>query len=572
LRNKIDLAAEPDTVFLNPWREDGLKLLEHPAFYWREMPRTVIDGFAVSDHPQINAQIRAHVATVKRHRRFKTPIEINTAPAVLERASFRKSHVMVGEKLVLSGASTTRLFNSFRGDTPEAQIEGDRMLTEYLTRCRTLNAGKRIAIENTFIEPDLDFAIECRNTFNYYHFITEALSQLCVLDDVGFQGDIFFHFPNQEDKQGSFAKQFVEALFPEYTGRIFFERAPKYYDIVLTSFDFTGAMGQVPEAVLEKLARIAPSGSALNSIEFLPVLAMNAVGTGLRALRARALQAIEKHDFSHLPKRFFVGRGQTQSRARPLAGQDLLLEHLLHFGFEYVVFEDLSPLEQVALMARAEIMVSYHGAGFANMLFAASGAYVIELGTLQTAQFRWADFWPVAQASGCRYLSFFADFNSDNPQSIPQFATDGIAPTAVSAKAVAQIMSFIATVLGQVPVIPDANTLAVLGRRVLRAGATHQAIDLLAKHQGMVPGNLDLCLLLADCHKALDEPKSELLALESAFKADETRWQTLIRMIWCANRIGRPQVIRWALARLAADFPRRHDAFVTNHDWVRFLA
>jgi capsular polysaccharide biosynthesis protein len=572
LRNKVDLIAEPDKLFLNPWREEGLKLLAAPDFMWRETANGVIDGFAVSAHPEINTKLRTFIGTVNRNKRFRKTVEINVVPAVLEHASFRKSHVMVGDRLVLSGASATRLFNNYRAESAQGYVAAGEALNDYLEQCRDANEGRRIAVENVFVEPDLDFAVECRNTFKYFHFITESLSQLCVLDEVGFQGNIYFHFPNQEEKQRGFAESFVEALFPEYAGRVFFERAPKNYDLVLTSFGLIGAMGQMPAADLAGLSRIAPADSLPASIEFLPVLAMNSVSSALLSLRARALKAIEGKDFSYLPKRFFVGRSDTASRPRPLAGQDLLLEHLLRFGFEYVVFEDHTPLEQIALMSQAEMMISHHGAGFTNMLFAAPDTYVIELGTLQTAQFRWADFWPLAHAAQCRYINFFADFNAEDPLREPTFSNDGLVPTYVSEKAAAQIMAFVVTVLGRAPTMPDAASLAQLGGRVLQAGAAEQAITLLAKHRGMVHGNLDLCILLADCHKALDEPKSELLALEAAFGADASRWQTLIRNIWCANRVERPQVIRWALSRLAADFPERHDAFVRNHDWVRFVA
>ncbi len=572
VRNKIDLTADPEELFLNPWQDEGLKFLGAPKFFWREIEGAIIDGFSVSSHSEIKAKTQAVIAGINRHKRFRQPVEISSVPAVLEQASFRKSHVMVNEKLILSGASATRLFNAFRAENEGGETAADTALGAYLTRCRDLNAGSKIAVESTFIEPDLDFAVACRNTFNYYHFITESLSQLCVLDSVGFQGKIYFHFPNAEAKQRGFADSFVEALFPEYAGRVFFERAPKDYDLVLTPFDFTGAMGQLPEADLEGLARLAPAGSAPGSLDFQPVLAMNGVSSALLALRARALKAIEGKDFSHLPKRFFVGRGDAESRARPLAGENLLLEHLLRFGFQYVVFEDHTPLEQIALMAGAEMMISQHGAGFTNMLFAAPETYVIELGTLQTAQFRWADFWPLANASRCRYLSFFADFSADNPLLEPQFSTDGIVPTSVSEQGAAQIMAFIVTLLGRIPSMPDGASLCRLGARVLRAGAATEAITLLARHESFVHGDLDLCLLLADCHKVLDEPKSELLALEAAIAADPSRWQTLVRMIWCANRIKKPDVIRWALSQLAADFPDRYAAFVKNHDWVRFVA
>lgn len=548
-----------------------MKLLAQPKYFWREIPGAIIDGFAVSAHDEINTKIRSFVTHSKRHKQFRSPIEIMTSAAVLDCASFRKSHVMTGGKFVLSGASATRLVNTFRSENGEGDVNPVETLNTYFENCRTANKGRRIKVEKTFLEPDLDFAIECRNTFNYFHFMTESLCQLCVLDSVGFQGNVYFHFPNQEEKQGGFTTAFVEALFPEFAGRVFFERAPKEYDLVLTAFDFLGAMSQLPQHDAAPLERIAPEGSVIGSLDFQPILAMNSVSSSLLSFRERALRMIEGRDFSHLPKRFFVGRGTAQSRHRPLAGDELLLKHLADFGFEYVVFEDLDPLEQIALMAGAEVMISQHGAGFTNMLFAAPDAYVIELGTLQTAQFRWADFWPLAHAARCRYISFFADFNAEDQLREPSFGVDGIVPPAISAQAAAQIVSFVVTLLGHAPAMPDGNSLKVLGRRMLRAGAAPQAIALLEKHELLVNDDSGLCLLLADCHKALDETKSELVALDKSFKADPARWQTLVRIIWCANRCDRPQVIRWALSRLAMDFPDRHDTFVANHDWVRFV-
>lgn len=572
LRNKIELKTDPGTLFLNPWQESGLKLLEAPEFFWREIQGGVIDGFAASAHDEINAKIRSFVAHSKRHKQFRSALEINSVPAVLDRASFRKSHVLAGDKLVLSGASATRLFNTFRWENEASDVAPIDVLNAYFNKCRTLNKGKEIEVEQIFLEPDLDFAIECRNTFNYFHFMTESLCQLCVLDAVGFQGNVYFHFPNQEEKQGGFTTAFVEALFPEFAGRVFFERAPKEYDLVLSAFDFAGAMMQMPPDDISQLGKIVPPMSKVGSLEFQPALAMNSVSTSILSFRARALKMIEGHDFSHLPKRFFVGRSDEQSRSRPLDGEALLLKHLKDFGFEYVVFENLHPLEQIALMAQAEVMISQHGAGFTNMLFASPTAYIIELGTLQTAQTRWADFWPLANAAQCRYLNFFVDFNAEDPLREPVFSEDGILPPSVSEKAAAQIVAFVVTLLGHAPLMPDAKSLAKLARRVLRAGAAERAIDLLDKHDRIVLSNANLCLLRADCHKALDEPTSELVALRQAQAADPARWQTLVRIIWCANRCERAEVIRWALSELATDFPERHDAFVSNHDWVRFVA
>ena len=573
VRKKIDLTLPPDVLFLNPWRDPGFRLLLEPEFIWRPMQGGRIAGFAASGHQDLRKKTEQVLRSTKNAKTFSQPIEYNSVPVMLDRAEFRKSFVGARDRFLLSGAAGTRVLNSYRTENGE---DAEGRLEEFFATCRDRNADKEIPVYSGYLETDIPFAAACRNTFNYYHFITESLCQLTVLDGLDFQGDIFFHFPNHEEKQRPFAKAFVEALFPEYAGRVHFERVPKDYAKVLTAYDLIGGHYQTPNGDLSEMDKLMPAplvekGGATSHASRVP-LAMNAVNSSLLSLRVRALKAADGRAFDHLPKRFFVGRDTRQSRARHMEGEEALFEHLEAFGFEYVVFETLSPLDQIAIMARAEMMISYHGAGFTNMLFANPKAYVIEIGTLQTAQTRWGDFWPLAHASGCKYINFFADYKGDNPLLEPNFGTDGIVPAALSKVAIAQIMAFVVTLLGQYPDIKRPRILAQMAIEVLEVGGAEHALGLLEKHQPMVSENARLCLIKADCHKAMKEPKSELLALDLAHKADPARWQTLVRMIWCANHCDRPQVIRWALSRLKTDFPDRHENFVGNHGWVRFVA
>ncbi|MEP3442565.1 MAG: glycosyltransferase family 61 protein [Sulfitobacter sp.] len=576
LRNKIELSFDPEEMFFNPWRDEGLKLLRKPEFIWREIPSAKIEGFAVSDHDEINKRIRSFVSKTMRHRSFSKAVEVNLLPAVVDKAEFRKSTVLARGKMILSGASGTRLLNAYRWENEDADFDPEEKLHSYFEKCQKDNSGRKLPVEEVFLENDLDLGIACRNTFNFFHFIVESLSQLTILDDVGFQGNIMFHYPNSEEKRRPFAESFVAALFPEYAGRVFFQRAPKAYDLVMTAFDFNIALGQAPDGDAQLFESLTPqareSGLDLSGMEDQQIFEMNSVSSGLLALRRRALKAIESQDFSYLPKRFFVGRDNQSSRRRPMDGEEGLLDHLTRFGFAHVDFEKLSPLEQIAIMAQAEVMVSVHGAGFTNMLFANPDAFVIELGTVQTARYRWKEFWPLAHAAQCNYLTFFADYNDDDPFIEPKFEEHGILPVRLSEKAIAQVVSFIVTILGETPLMPNAKFLSQLARRVLRAGKAENAIALLQAHQDMVKGDVPLCLLLADCHKELGETKSELVALNAAYAADPQRWQTLIRIFWCASNCERPQVVRWALSTLERDFPDRHKAFVANHDWIRFVA
>ncbi|APE45103.1 hypothetical protein BOO69_18055 [Sulfitobacter alexandrii] len=576
MRNKIELKFPPDALFMNPWVDPGFSVLARPEFVWRPMPRTIIEGFPASAHEEMNRKITSFLGVVKKQKVFRKALEFSAVPAVLEKASFRKSYVMASDRLLLSGAAGTRLINRYRWENEDTEFDVDMTLDAYLANCREQNRSRQLPLHSGGLSPDIPFAVECRNTFNFYHFLTEALPQLTLLDGLDFRGNIYFHFPNAEEKHRPFTEAFVETLFPEFAGRVFFERAPKDYERVITAYDFLGGHAQLPEAMLEGIASFAPATvqqeEDILHTRFNANLAMNSVSTMLLKLRSRALAAIEGQEFPHLPKRFFVGRDSRQSRDRHMAGEDQLFEHLSLFDFEYVVFENLHPIEQIALMANAEMMISYHGAGFANMLFANPQAHVIEIGTLQTAQFRWGDFWPLANAAQCRYISFFADFNSEDPLIEPHFAKDSIVPVAISEPAVAQIMAFVVSVLGHVPELNSVNALGRLSRELLQAGSADRAVAVLERHGPLVTEDVELCLLKADCHKDLDEPKSELVALDKAFKADPSRWQTLVRIIWCANRCERPQVIRWAVSRLRSDFPERHAAFVKNHEWVRYIA
>lgn len=575
MRNQVDLAQEPEQVFLNPWSDGGVTLLAEPPYYWRKIPAALIEGVGASDSPALNEKIEAFLTQTRRHRKFKEPIMYATVPAVLENVGFRKSLMMAENKIVLSGAPGVRALNKFRWENEQAEFDPQQRLIEFFANGLKKNKGKTLTVDRDALGPDVDFAIIARNTFNYYHFITETLSQLCVLDDLDFQGRVFIHFPNREDKTREFAKNFVNVLFPELKDRVFFERAPKDYDRVLTAYDLATVHYLNPKLEPEKLNALAPSDQFWNeqaaTVSSQNLLQMNVVQSGLAALRDRALRRIDGFDFSDLPKKFYVGRDTRQSRTRHMEGEDELFDHLRLFGFEYVVFENMHPLEQIALMANAEVMISYHGAGFTNMLFANPDAYVIEVGTLQTAMTRWGDFWPVANASQCKYMSFFTDYKGVTAGQEPSPFKDELLPAALSRQAIGQLMAFVVSLDGHVPEMPKRRDLLLLARSLFRADEFAKALTILEAHPKLTAGHFDLQMLMADCYKSADDPKSELKALDAAFKADKSRWQTLIRMIWCANRCERPQVIRWAVSRLQADFPERHDAFVENHDWVRYV-
>jgi Glycosyltransferase 61 len=383
------------------------------------------------------------------------------------------------------------------------------------------------------------------------------------------------HFPNQIEKSRGFTQSFVDALYPELQGRVTFERAPKSYDRVLCAYNLMNSYYHYPDSLVPPVDPLISSRTLWKGKQALRssqgVLAMNSADRNLYRLRERGLRAIAGKDFSHLPRRFWVGREASHARARSMEGEDELLEMLTMFGFQKVAFETLTPLEQVAIMANAEVMISYHGAGFANMLFANPKAHVLELGTLQTAMFRWGDFWRLANVSGCTYVSFFADFAKENPLIEPNFSEEGIAPVRLSRSGLAVVMSFLVSLLGHVPTFTQARDVQRVAQQLNQIGAADRTWDLFQKHPGVETGNSALCLLLADCHRQRGDSASELLALKSAHAAEPDRAYTVMQIIWCAQKLNDRAEVNWALNRLRNGFPDKYNDLVRDRPWLRRL-
>lgn len=572
MHNQIALDRNPADLILNPFTDPSLAVMQQPDFLWRPRDRAMIAGFAASAHAEMNEKIEHFLTTTTRHKIFSQAIEINSIPVVLRDATFRKSFVTAGGKVLISGAAGTRLLNRYSFDRGKAPGQAEQALVDHFQACQTRAKGVSLPLLLGPVPKDTPFAIECRNTFNYFHFLTESLCQLCLYEETGLTGPIYFHFPNSDAKTRPFAEGFIRALFPELADRVIFQRAPVHHPLVVSPYSFANSLYQMPAAELGLIDLHAPSNlhwkGRVATRASHAVLAANALDSSLLKLRARALKAIEGQDFSHLPRRFWVGRDADAARPRQMKGEAEILDLLRLFGFEQVAFEQLSPLEQVAIMANAEMMISYHGAGFANMLFAGPQSYVLEIGTLQTAKYRWGDFWRLANASGCRYISFFADFNAKDPLQEPDFARDGIVPVDLAPAGLAQVMSLVVSLLGHVPQLPRPDEVQRLGEKLMAIGEMVRARALFAAHEGMEQGHVGLSLAMAECADRSGDHYRQLAALHSAFRADPASWTVLIRIVWCTRSLELHDALQAALLALQDGFPDRFAAFSKDRPWV----
>jgi hypothetical protein len=93
----------------------------------------------------------------------------------------------------------------------------------------------------------------------------------------------------------------------------------------------------------------------------------------LDALRMKILPKVSKKS---TPPRIFISRGKSGNRRAENEEEleDLLAKH----GFEKVILEELSFLDQVELFYNASAIFSQHGAGLVNIIFAQQGAMVLE--------------------------------------------------------------------------------------------------------------------------------------------------------------------------------------------------
>ncbi|MEM6728095.1 MAG: glycosyltransferase family 61 protein, partial [Pseudomonadota bacterium] len=347
----------------------------------------------------------------RKTRALPARLELGSQLAVAEDIAFSRNFSAIGGRWFLNGAGGGRLWTRYlreqRSRFGHAQTED--ALTRHFAEARD-KAELPSAAQGSLT--DLPFVLDARNLFNYYHFMAETFCHLALLDDLpGHTGDILIIGPDTAPK--GFVTAFTEALFPDLAPRIRFPGTEQRFSRALTPFTPNFYLFQAPDALTASLRTALPASKHWDwtypAEPTRRTLKQNSTLRSQALLRARALRAIEGKDFRHLPRRFWFGRRSDGYRDRSIPKEDTIRDALHARGFETLYFEDLTPLEQIAAIHRAEIAVSYHGAGFTNALYAGPDTHVIELGTVQSGTLRWADFLSLSHASGCHYTLGICD-------------------------------------------------------------------------------------------------------------------------------------------------------------------
>ncbi|MEM6277309.1 MAG: glycosyltransferase family 61 protein [Pseudomonadota bacterium] len=407
----LTLEVAPTDGIFAPGLHAGLSLLRAEEPLWRPVKGGTIRSVELTENPHTLTAWRRERRQARKLRSFSSTVELTSQLAVVEDISFHRTFSAVGDRWFLNGAG------------------GERLWTRYWREQRKLNddVQPRSAFERHFRDSQhmkrplpvwdgpvsgLPYVLDARNLFNYYHFMAETFCHLALLAELPeFDGNIFIHCPDRAPKD--FIVNFIEALFPQFSSRILFPGTRQHYARALTPFVPNFYLFQAPEEETRGLREAAPISDHWDmSLPTGPVkrtLRQNGYPRSLRLLREQALQAARHVDVSHLPKRFWFGRKSEGKRDRSIPAEAAIIDGLKARGFGVICFEDLTPLEQIAAMHQAECAISYHGAGFTNLIYANPDAQIIELGTLQSGMLRWTDFISLAHVSGCTYTLGICD-------------------------------------------------------------------------------------------------------------------------------------------------------------------
>lgn len=328
---------------------------------------------------------------------------------IMRDAEYRNNGVRVGGKWLLSGAAGDRFWSRVL-----APLSNDEIAAE--SRALADSRGDspiRVRGGSSAVSDKVPFAVDLRNGFNFYHFLTEGLPQLAVIAQVESSAPIHVHMPRLADLKG-FIGRFIDTLFPQLTPRIAFTDERTTYDRVRAVYQHRHYLYQVNDpqvgAALAELAEDDPWRDLSLKAQSRGFVAKSTIDDGQVLLAEAARARLAQAGGTDWPEQVLVMRDPNAgARDRPDEKDQRFVRDMTDLGFKVLYMERMSPLEQMSLWASARMIVSPHGAAFAQMFFANPANEVIEIGTPQTQAHRWGDFLQNAHVSRCRYTTIFTE-------------------------------------------------------------------------------------------------------------------------------------------------------------------
>jgi len=222
-------------------------------------------------------------------------------------------------------------------------LESTIFQTEYLNR---LNSNHLVFLKGFLPKKKGANVVSLLNKLdnNYFHWTLESLTRVLLIHEEPFFRDYKILI---KDGALPFVKKSLKFLF----------NVPETNIITKT----LGEKLEVKKALVVSFPHIRNVNTRMTNVY------MPSVIKRLNELAHKRVNAA-KLKFERLPKNFIISRKNAISRR--ILNEEKLIESLSYLNFEQVVLEELSFEEQVVLFVGAEKIISSHGAGITNIIYA----------------------------------------------------------------------------------------------------------------------------------------------------------------------------------------------------------
>lgn len=200
-------------------------------------------------------------------------------------------------------------------------------------------------------------------TWNYYHWMTEVLPKLAMLEQADITYD-YLYLPLDR----SYMKETIELLGIDH-------------EIIIDPNGLHKCI-QADELIVPSL---------VCSFCYTPRFAIDFLRENFIPLAQKSV------DHDRFAKRIFISRRKASSRK--IKNEDEVFALFEQYGFVRYNLEELSILEQVMLFYHAEFIAGEHGAGLTNIIFAQRKAHLIEIFQARED----ATYWYLSQEVGLQH-------------------------------------------------------------------------------------------------------------------------------------------------------------------------
>lgn len=424
----------------------GVKFIKSPDNLIADTPLGAIYVHNLINDAEDRKVAEDQVSDYYWNRRMLSAFKMENSIVNINNSSYRNSNFLTGTKVVLNGASGDRARNKYRKKHNYSDDSSNYILEYFSERCdvSSLPIEEKISTK---------VALECKNYFNFFHFASETLHHTIPFLEMSCEETSAVNIFSSTDVPRDFIDSWCKFISTDFMKKISINHTKSFgaTSEVSTSLSAKHLLYQLSGDHHVKINAASPAGWKWTEYSGRPhevgVLAMNSYDASLEALRNYSIGIAKLSEKKEWPKKVYVARSD-KARLRPMLGEKKLIEKLKELDFEVVYFEKMTPLEQVSCVNNAKVVVSQHGAGLTNMMFASDQTHVFEIGTLQTILSRWSDFIPLASVSKCHYHKVLVDMDFPASQGHPVFERDGIVPPSLLHVQVESIADLIERCLG----------------------------------------------------------------------------------------------------------------------------